>query len=236
MCKAFEPFSRDILDPKQALAHLLLVSCKDSPMTVEKDAAQLLAHLDSIGVTGSERVSRGWGHMGAALVEAALQRQRNYKSVVLPAAQAVKEAWPDAETTSGLRKRMQDHDLGKVIKYRSPSRILQVGQMAAVLESHKVETIDDFREMLSDQQRGPVLRKDLDGVKYVGSKTLDYLEILVGISSVAVDSRLTRVTKAAGIERTDYDHLAAVIRAAAADRGWRPGDLDAALWPVGERQ
>lgn len=205
-------------------------------MTVEKDAAQLLAHLDSIGVTGSERVSRGWGHMGAALVEAALQRQRNYKSVVLPAAQAVKEAWPDAETTSGLRKRMQDHDLGKVIKYRSPSRILQVGQMAAVLESHKVETIDDFRQMLSDQQRGPVLRKDLDGVKYVGSKTLDYLEILVGISSVAVDSRLTRVTKAAGIERTEYDHLAAVIRVAAADRGWRPGDLDAALWRAGERQ
>lgn len=205
-------------------------------MTVEKDAAQLLAHLDSIGVSGSEQVSRGWGHMGAALVEAALQRQRDYKSVVQPAARAVKEAWPDAETTSGLRKRLREHDLGEVIKYRSPSRTLQVGQMAAVLELHQVETIDDFRATLSDPQRGPVLRKDLDRVKYVGSKTLDYLEILVGISAVAIDRRLTRITRAAGIERTDYGHLAAVIRAAAADRGWRPGDLDAALWKAGARQ
>jgi hypothetical protein len=108
--------------------------------------------------------------------------------------------------------------------------------MATVLELHQVETIDDFRAALTDPERGMVLRKDLDRVKYVGSKTLDYLEILVGISAVAVDSRLTRVTKDAGIERTDYDHLAAVIRAAAADRGWRPGDLDAALWRAGERQ
>lgn len=205
-------------------------------MTVENDAALLLAHLDSIGVTGSEQVTRGWGHMGALLVEAALQRQRNYERVVLPAARAVKEAWPDADTTTGLRKRLKEHDLGEVIHYRSPSRTTQVVEMAAVLELHAVETVDEFRIALEDPERGAVLRKDLDRVKYVGAKTLDYLEILVGISSVAVDSRLQRVTRAAGIERTDYDHLAAVIRTAAADRGWRPGDLDAALWRAGVRQ
>jgi hypothetical protein len=123
-----------------------------------------------------------------------------------------------------------------VIKYDEQARPLQVDEMAAVLELHGVETVGDFGEALEDSDRGPVLRKDLDRVRNVGPKTLDYLEIIVGISSVAVDSRLARVTKGAGIERTDYDHLAAVIRAAAAERGWRPGDLDAALWRVGERQ
>jgi hypothetical protein len=187
-------------------------------MTVEHDAALLLAHLDSLEVTGSEQVTRGWGHMGAALVEAALQRQRHYERVVLPAARRVKAAWPDAETTSGLRKRLKEHDLAEVIKYDEPARTLQVDQTAAVLELHGVETVADFREALEDTERGPVLRRDLDRVRNVGPKTLDYLEIIVGISSVAVDSRLTRVTKAAGIERTDYDHLAAVIRAVAAER------------------
>ena len=205
-------------------------------MTVEKDAEKLLAHLDALGVTGAEQVNRGWGHTGAALVDAALQRQRNYEKVVRPAAEAVKDAWPDAKTTSGLRKRLQAYDLGDVIRYQSPSRVLQVEQMAAVLANHNVETMDDFRDMLSDQQRRSTLRKDLGDIKYVGPKTLDYLEVLAGLSSVAVDSRLMRVTKAAGIDRTDYDYLAAVIRAAAADRGWRPGDLDAALWQAGEGQ
>jgi hypothetical protein len=79
-------------------------------------------------VSGSEHVSRGWNHTGAALVKAALQRQRDYNRVVLPAARAVKEAWPDAETTSGLRNRLQEHDLGEVINYRSSSRTLQVGR------------------------------------------------------------------------------------------------------------
>lgn len=205
-------------------------------MTVENDAALLLRHLDCIGLTGSEQVTRGWAHMGALLVEAALQRQRIYKTVVLPRARAVKQSWPDAETTSGFLKRLEEHDLAEVINYNSPLRITQIAEMAAVLTHHGIEKVNEFRTALEDLKRGPELRKALKRVKYVGPKTLDYLEILVGISSVAVDSRLTRVTKAAGIERTDYDYLVAVIRAAAAKRSWRPGDLDAALWRAGERQ
>ncbi|MCU1564226.1 MAG: hypothetical protein JWN05_2605 [Arthrobacter sp.] len=38
--------------------------------------------------------------------------------------------------------------------------------------------------------------------------------------------------QAAGAEDLSYGHTAAVIRAAAAGRGWRAGDADAALWQL----
>ncbi|MGF9663176.1 hypothetical protein AAIH25_15065 [Arthrobacter crystallopoietes] len=199
-------------------------------MTVENDAALLLAHLDSIGVDGSEQVARGWNHIGAVLVDAALQRQRNYARVVEPRVRLIKDTWPDADTTSGFLKRMDNEDLARTIKWNGPSRIRQIEQVADVLSKHDVETVGDFRAGLENGG----LRTALKRVKYVGPKTLDYLEILVGISSVAVDSRILKITRAAGMTSTSYDHIAEVIRAAADQRGWRHGDLDAALWRAGE--
>lgn len=86
--------------------------------------------------------------------KAALQRQRHHERVVPPAAHRVKAVWPDAETTSGLRKRLKEHDLAEVIKYDEQARTLQVDEMAAVLELHGVETVGDFGEALEDRDRG----------------------------------------------------------------------------------
>ncbi len=92
----------------------------------------------------------------------------------------------------------------------------------------------ELRVTLGDHAKRAVLREALAVVRHVGPKTLDYMDILSGISTgVAVDVRIRRVVQAAGIEDLSYGHVAAVIRAAAAGRGWRAGDLDAALWQFG---
>lgn len=206
-------------------------------MTVASDAALLLDHLDSIGVHGRDRVEKGWDHMGANLVDAALQRRQDYGKVVRKRARALKEAWPDAKTTSGFLDRLATDDLSAVINWTGADRLKQIADMAEVLKDQGVEEPGDLRAALEDPARRDELRAALDAVRYVGSKTLDYFDILAGLSSgIAVDSRLLAITKAAGIGRTDYDHVASVIRAAADARGWRHGDLDAAMWAyVGDR-
>jgi hypothetical protein len=53
-------------------------------VTVTTDAALLPDHLDSVGVHGNVRVSKGWRHIRANLTDAALQRRQDYKAVVRP--------------------------------------------------------------------------------------------------------------------------------------------------------
>ncbi|NKX55958.1 hypothetical protein [Arthrobacter mobilis] len=200
-------------------------------MTVASDAALLLAHLDSIGVHGRDRVEKGWDHMGANLVDAALQRRQDYGKVVRKRARVLKEAWPDAKTTSGFLDRLATDDLSAVISWSGPDRLKQIADMAEVLKDKRIEEPGDLRAALEDPDRKVELRGALQAIRYVGPKTLDYFDILAGLSTgVAVDRRLLRITDAAGIGRTGYDYVAEVIREAADVRGWRHGDLDAAMW------
>lgn len=203
-------------------------------MTIEDDAQRLLDHLDTLGVDGGTNVVRGWNHIGAIIVDATLQRRQRYVVTVLPRVRELVNTWPDAETTDGFRRRIASGDLAKVIRWDGQQRLDQISRMADVLAEHDIETVTDLASAFADADRRSTIRKALRAVPQVGPKTLDYLDILTGSpDSVAVDVRVRTIASAAGIAHTSYDHLSAVIKRAATIRGWRPGDLDAAIWNAG---
>lgn len=205
-------------------------------MTIANDAANLLALMDLHDIDASTEVTRGWNHIGAIIVDATLQRRQNYKATVKPRVDALVTAWPDSATTSGFRQRLDTGTLSDVISWPSPGRLAQIEDITCVFERQEIETVVELRDTLSDPAKRTVFREALAVVRHVGPKTLDYIDILSGISSgMAVDVRIRRVAQAAGIEDMSYEHIAAVIHAAAAGRGWRAGDLDAALWQFGAR-
>lgn len=200
-------------------------------MTLTKDGTRLLSFLDREGVDGGRQVERGWDHIGAVIVDATLQRQRKYSTVVLPRVKNLKDEWPDASTTSGMRQRIETGRLGETINWSPGPRLVQISELTSLFEALGIETVDDLRARLTDPTARPALRAKLRAVKYVGPKTVDYLDILVGLpSGVAIDSRIRAVMSAAGISDGTYSHLAALIREVADARGWRAGDLDAAIW------
>ena len=200
-------------------------------MTIEYDAQRLLEHLDALGVDGGTQVSRGWNHIGAVVVDATLQRRQRYAAIVLPRVRSLIELWPDAETTSGFRQRIASGQLSDAIRWAGQQRLDQISEIADVLAKLGIEKVADLCSAFADTESRDTLRKSLRSIPHVGPKTLDYLEILAGSSdSVAIDVRVRKVTQAAGILDTSYDHLWAVIQEAARARGWRAGDLDAAIW------
>lgn len=204
-------------------------------MTIEGDTEKLLAYMDSLGVDASKRRTRGWDSIGAIVVDAALQRRQNYANTVKPRVAALAAAWPDAETTTGFRRRLNTGKLSEVINWPTPGRLAQIDHITNVLEHDDIaiDTVQELREHLKHPAKRTALRKALRAVRHVGPKTLDYFDILSGIpTGVAIDLRIRRVAKAAGIDNLSYDHLAAVIREAARRRGWRPGDLDGTLWDL----
>ena len=152
-------------------------------MTIDNDAANLPAQLDSHGTDDSIEVSRGWDHIGAIIVDATLQRRQNYHATVRPRVVALVGAWPDAATTSGFRRRLDTGTLSEVISWPSPGRLAQVEDMTRVFESQGIETVVELRGALGDDARRAVLREALGAVRHVSPKTLDYIDTLSGVST-----------------------------------------------------
>ena len=152
-------------------------------MTIDNDAANLPAQLDSHGTDDSIEVSRGWDHIGAIIVDATLQRRQNYHATVRPRVAALVGAWPDAATTSGFRRRLDTGTLSEVISWPSPGRLAQVEDMTRVFESQGIETVVELRGALGDDARRAVLREALGAVRHVSPKTLDYIDTLSGVAT-----------------------------------------------------
>lgn len=196
---------------------------------IGEDANKLLKYMDSERLDASTEVVRGAKHMGALIVESAMQRRRQYKSIVAPGVAAVREQWPDADTTDRFIAHLNNNDIYEV--FGAQGREQQMLDTAEVLRDSGIQTVDEFRERLADEGSRYELRSALRKVTQVGPKTLDYFDILCGLNtSTAIDSRIRRAAKRAGITSMGYDHLVAVLRTAASIRGWRVGDLDAVLW------
>lgn len=203
-------------------------------MTIDGDTAKLLTFMDSHGIDASAEVSRGWASIGAIIVDASLQRRQNYKATVKPRVDALVASWPDAETTSGFRKRLATGTLSEIIMWPSPGRLAQIEDVTRVFEDQGIETVEDLRGRLTDEAGRPVFRGALATVRHMDPKTLDYIDSLCGLATAdAVDVRIRRVFTSAGIEDLGYANVSALIRSAADSRGWRAGDLDAALWHAG---
>ena len=206
-------------------------------MTLASDTTKMLHFIDSAKITVSPRGGEpAWTHMGALLADAALQPRRKYSSWVVPKVVSLRDAWPDAATTKGLLVRLESDDLAEALGgVDAPRRITKIGALAAVLDRARIQDVLELRSHLAAPETRPQTREALRQVRDVGPKTVDYFDRLVGLpDGVAIDSRLRAVARTAGIENTSYDHLAAVIRTVAGERGWEAADLDAALWSFGQ--
>jgi hypothetical protein len=215
---------------------------------VAADAHLLLSYMDAEGLDGSVQVNRGQEHMGGLLVDSALQRRNKYAATVAPRVARIIEEWPEADTTTGFRRLTGEGNvdfdwsldtglggLGKVINWSSPTRLIQMAQTAAVFHDHGIETTDHLRQALEGEATREPLRRELHRVPNIGPKTLDYFDILCGVTeAAAVDSRIRTAAGRAGIEKQGYEHLRDVMRHAANTRSWRLGDLDAVLWAAHE--
>jgi hypothetical protein len=190
---------------------------------------RLLAYVDQLELQPVS-ASRGWTHMGAVICDAGLQAGINYTTVVLPRLRRLVELWPAATTTSAFVAQLATDDLGAILQWRGQKKLAVIAGIANVLATAHIETPAQLAAIYADSQAAMTL-SSLRRVKGVGPKTIDYLAILVGSSQhVAIDQHLRGFARDAGIADLTYDGLRTLYAAAAHRRGWRLGDLDAAIW------
>ncbi|MDH6681049.1 hypothetical protein M2284_005292 [Rhodococcus sp. LBL1] len=200
-------------------------------MAATPDVEKVLAHVALVGLEPTED-ERKWEHMGGLLTDAALQPRARYKAAVLPRVRRVIAEWPDAKTTSGFRVRLANEDLPAFLAWSSSSpKIQKIHDLAAVIHSLRVETVDELGDRFRDPELEAETRSALRRVGHVGPKTLDYIAILTGSNNhVAVDQHLAGFVAAAGVSTSTYDYVAEVVRDAARELKCSPGALDGAIW------
>ena len=199
-------------------------------MTGDPRVGAVLARIDREHLTPTT-TARGWQHMGAVIIDAALQAGISYRSVVKPRVEDLVRAWPDADTVTGFRARCEREDLGAVIRWRGPRKLATAARLAQALTALGVDTPADLRAALEDPAVGDATRARLRQVPGVGPKTVDYLGILVGVrDKAAIDVHVTRFVTGAGVAVTGYADAQALVVAAVRARGWDLAALDAAIW------
>ena len=152
-------------------------------MTIDDDSTKLPHLTDTHDTDARPEISRSWDSIGAIIVDASLQRRQNYEATVKPRVEALIASWPDAETTSGFRQRLASGTLSQIIMWPSPGRLGQIEDLTSVLEDQGIETVEELRARLSDPAARDVLREALASVRHMGPKSLEYFDLLSGVST-----------------------------------------------------
>jgi hypothetical protein len=167
-----------------------------------------------------------WNHMGATLADAVLQRRIDYKAVVEPRVKNLKTTYPNATTTSAFAHVLERDGAPKVLDWTDgPKPQTLVALVKVLLENH-IETEEDLRAWLEF----PESINRLHQIKGIKDKTTDYLKILVGAQTVAVDMHLFDFLEEAGVPTRDYAEAHRVLREAADLLGIEASKLDHSIW------
>jgi hypothetical protein len=170
-----------------------------------------------------------WNHMGATLADAVLQRGIDYEAVVEPRLRNLTAAYPEATTTSAFALVLERDGVSKVLDWADGPKPQTLMALVKVLQENGIETEEDLRLWLEIPES--VIR--LQEIKGIKDKTTDYLKILVGVQTVAVDLHLFAFLEEAGVPTHHYAEAHRILREAADILGIEASKLDHSIWLYG---
>ncbi len=165
-------------------------------------------------------------HMGATLADAVLQRGINYEKVVQPRIERLLAAHPGATTTSAFARVVREHGATRVLDWKDGQKPRTLTALIDLLLEDGVETEDELRTWLQKPEHVGRLQR----IKGIKDKTADYLKILAGIQTVAVDIHLFQFLTEAGVPTNNYPEAHRIIREAADLLGVEQARLDHSIW------
>ncbi|WLS09720.1 hypothetical protein Q9314_08150 [Shinella sumterensis] len=173
-----------------------------------------------------ETVRASYHHMGAIVADCVLQAGLNYRSIVFPRVSAILEGYPGADSTSELVQLIARGETSHFLNWNHPEKIGRFEALVGFLSERSVENTAILRESLQDTSFVVALRE----VRGVGPKTVDYMQCLVGIDSIAIDRHVRTFAKRVGVVEEDYDFLKSVFCYAADLLSVSRREFDAWVW------
>jgi len=209
-----------------ATSDLVVAEVSTGQPVDESAPARLADYIRTLPDFALERSpATGYDHMGAIITEAILQAGINYRNVVLPRVERLRREYPQARTTSAFADLLCTIGAAELLQF-SGEKLDRVEALTRFFLDERVETEADLKAWLSDEANLARLRE----IPGVGPKTVDYLQILAGLDTSAIDRHLAFFLEQAGVPASTYEERKAVIEAAAGLLGVDRAVLDYSIW------
>lgn len=168
-----------------------------------------------------------YGNMGATITEAILQAGTNYSTVVKPRVMTLLER-DEARTTDGFQDLLIREGTCSVLNWKGTEKPKRIHQLTGLLSQEGVQNELDLKAWMQDDRNIEKLRC----ISGIGNKTIDYLRILSGISTTAVDRHILRFLKKAGIEIgiIEYERARSIVNETAIQMRVDASTLDHSIW------
>jgi hypothetical protein len=170
--------------------------------------------------------SRSYGHMGATLTDAVLQSGLNYRTVVYPRVRSVMERFPSAKSTGSFWIVLETHTPATVLNWSHPEKLRRLLELASLLLDRQVQTECDLGRWIM----APGNVETLLSIKGIGRKTVDYIKLLTGVPTIAVDRHVQKLMTMAGVKANGYDEIKSIVLESAEIIKLEAGTLDYCLW------
>lgn len=190
-----------------------------------KAASAVVRYIESIEGFQIERPFSPNRHMGSLITDAVLQAGIDFESVVRPRVERIRRH-REAATTSGFLTLLRSRGVNAVLDWRGGRKPGTVLEITELLAAEGVDTAGQLKRWLGIGRN----RRRLRLVNGVGPKTVDYVQTLVGIPTVAPDLHLKRFLKAAGVVAAGYDEERKILLDVAARLRVPADHLDYTIW------
>jgi hypothetical protein len=164
--------------------------------------------------------------MGAVLADSVLQAGLNYEKVVKPRIASILETFPHASTVNTLIEVIEIEGSPKFLRWEHSEKIARFDSLVTFVAEARIKNTCELGEALRDDR----FRSDIQRVRGVGPKTVDYMACLVGVDCIAVDRHVRGFAEFVGLQGGSYDYLRDVFSFAADLLSISRREFDSSIW------
>lgn len=165
-------------------------------------------------------------HIGGLLADAALQSGVRYRTVVQPRVQSLVAEHPEAASIAGLVTLLSHRSARTLLRWSHPAKPARFVALTDACAVAGVNTCADFYEWITTE-RAQVKLLSIQGV---GRKTVDYLTLLAGHSTVPLDRHFIRFLRFASVPTDDHAYAQHVFAEACMQRSVDVRSTERTVW------
>jgi thermostable 8-oxoguanine DNA glycosylase len=197
-------------------------------MSFSREPEQLAQYIKSLpDFVIHTQIDGHYNHIGAALADAVLQSNNDYERNVRPRIKRIREVYAQEPSLKDLKWRLKQITVQQYLHWNGTRKPKIFQDLVDLLEREGVNTEDDLREWLQREDSSDKLLN----IHFIGQKTADYLKILVGLPTAAMDRHLFGFLKRAGIKvNSDYARGQEIVHRTADLMGVDRAHLDHSIW------
>lgn len=167
-------------------------------------------------------------NMGATITDAVLQAGLNYKNVVYPRILNLLQRYSQYKTTCDFIILMQTIQLSELINFNNKRKLSCIYDLSWFFYNLNIQDEDNLSIWLASESNVTALYS----IRGIGPKTVDYLKMLCGCQSIAVDRHLFAFLRFAGVVVKTYEEANEIYSKASRVLGITQYELDKKVWTL----